>query len=489
MLARSSSNETTLQDLPLLELFTAVCQQLDLRGLVRVAETCKRFRYGDSGLETAELPTKSPVVMALVQHAFPGGELVPSTLPTDCSESWVSYLARCVRQRRCREAPPIAAGDHSLFMSATGQVLTCGECGKVAHGDADRYYDPTPVAAMAGVRVRSVAAGKDHSLALSWDGRVYSWGKNGSGQLGQGDRLDRPSPTLVEGLEGVRGIAANSGHSLAVTQSGEVSSWDKSFQTGAQDALWTMIVEGFGGVRVRRVCAGSITAFAIGEAGELFSWGLNTFRIPELIPWGQDEDGLLGHGDKRDQPSPKRVEVLRGVRVSSVSVGMGHALALTEDGQVYAWGNNHDGATLGNVNVDRQLLPKPIEALQGVRVGSIVAVGVRSYAVADTGELLAWGYDCDCDGVPSLGHDDESSCPLPMPLESLCGINMDSVAGSNGHTLALADDGRVLAWGSKYAAESGALGLGRSVSDARDPVPTPWRIPAPTCGVWTETAG
>jgi hypothetical protein len=51
-------------DLPLEEL-TCVCLQLDLRDLIRVAETCTRFRHGDSGLKTVELPTKSPVVAAL----------------------------------------------------------------------------------------------------------------------------------------------------------------------------------------------------------------------------------------------------------------------------------------------------------------------------------------------------------------------------------------------------------------------------------------
>jgi alpha-tubulin suppressor-like RCC1 family protein len=76
-------------------------------------------------------------------------------------------------------------------------------------------------------------------------------------------------------------------------------------------------------VRVRRVCAGRHVAFAIGEAGELSSWGLG--RI-----------GVLGHGDEQDQPSPKRVEALRGIEVSSFSRAHWHALTLAEDGLVYA---------------------------------------------------------------------------------------------------------------------------------------------------------
>jgi hypothetical protein len=163
-----------LLDVPL-EVLVDVCQQLDLHDLVRVAETCKRFRHGDGdgGVETAKLPTKSPVVTALRGLAFPGDEPVPSTRPIGCFESWVAYLARYVRQRRCREVPPIAAGNqHTLFVDAAGQLLACGTGAAVGHGDENAVFSvPTPVAAMAAVRVRSVAAGCWHSLALGWDGR------------------------------------------------------------------------------------------------------------------------------------------------------------------------------------------------------------------------------------------------------------------------------------------------------------------------------
>jgi hypothetical protein len=79
-------------DLPL-EMLTG--EQLHLHDIVRVAETCTRFCRGDGGLQTVELPTKSPVVTALCELAFPGGVGIPSTRPGGCSESWVAYLARC----------------------------------------------------------------------------------------------------------------------------------------------------------------------------------------------------------------------------------------------------------------------------------------------------------------------------------------------------------------------------------------------------------
>jgi alpha-tubulin suppressor-like RCC1 family protein len=357
-----------------------LCEQLDLRGLIRVAQTCKRFRHGDGGLETVELPTRSPVVAVLREHAFPGGVGIPSTRPTGCSESWVAYVARCARQRSCREAPTLEVGEgHTLFVDWAGRVLTCGRYAKVGQSDENVIFSTlTPVAAMAAVQVRSLAAGCGHSLALTWDGRVYSWGSNLAGQLGHGDKLKRLSPALVEGFEGVCHIAAAVIQSLASTQARGVFEWGSMFQCAEKMHLRPTSVEGFGGMRVRNVRTGVFASFAVGENGELFSWGRGI-------------RGCLGHGDTEDQPSPKRVEALRDVCVCNVAPGTYHAVALAEDGLVYAWGENVKRSLLGNPHVKRELLPKPVEALRGVRVISAALGAFCSYAVADTGDVWAWG--------------------------------------------------------------------------------------------------
>jgi alpha-tubulin suppressor-like RCC1 family protein len=105
---------------------------------------------------------------------------------------------------------------------------------------------------------------------------------------------------------------------------------------------------------------------------------------------------------------------------------------------VYAWGKNYERALLGNPDVERALLPTPVEALWGVRVSAVATANCRSYAVADTGEVWAWGIDKD--DLAPLGHAEQMNCPLPKPIESLRDIKVDAVAASDRHTLALADD-------------------------------------------------
>jgi E3 ubiquitin-protein ligase HERC2 len=120
------------------------------------------------------------------------------------------------------------------------------------------------------------------------------------------------------------------------------------------------IIEGLEEVRVRRVFAGqssrmreAFNAFAIGEAGELFSWGFG-------------EGKCVGRIDEEDQPSPKRVEALRDVQVSCVAIGETHGLALAEGGQVYAWGVNNQQSHSGMIRIE--LVPKPVKAFRGMRV-------------------------------------------------------------------------------------------------------------------------
>jgi hypothetical protein len=184
-----TSNSAALLDLPL-DVLTAVCLQLDLRDLIRFAVACKRLRHGDGGQEPVQLPTKSPVVMALLEQAFRRPELVPSTRPVGCCESWVAHPARCVRQHWCQEALPVAAGwGHSLFVASAG-LKACSHGDAVGHPNKNGAFSyPAPVPGLVGLPVWSMAAGICYSLVLGCNGRVYSWGLNQKGQLGHGDKV------------------------------------------------------------------------------------------------------------------------------------------------------------------------------------------------------------------------------------------------------------------------------------------------------------
>jgi alpha-tubulin suppressor-like RCC1 family protein len=131
------------------------------------------------------------------------------------------------------------------------------------------------------------------------------------------------------------------------------------------------------------VQCGEWQTVALTAAGEVFSWGwAGSFISPNA----------LGHGDKRPCPQPRRVEALQGRRVQSIAAGKQHVLALTEEGEVWAWGRGEFGR-LGLGGSGNQLLPQRIDALTGagLEVAGVVCGSSFSAAVLRDGQLYTWG--------------------------------------------------------------------------------------------------
>ncbi|RXG60788.1 RCC1 and BTB domain-containing protein 1 [Armadillidium vulgare] len=131
------------------------------------------------------------------------------------------------------------------------------------------------------------------------------------------------------------------------------------------------------------------------EDGELYSWGHNGFC-------------QLGNGSTNQGLTPYLVSShLNSKRVLKVAAGSHHSLALTEDGEVLAWGQNNCGQ-IGSGTTTNQPTPRKIIAnIGGRRVIDIACGQTSSMAVMDNGEVA-------------------------------CGYS---------HTLALSDEGHLYAWG------------------------------------------
>ena len=184
------------------------------------------------------------------------------------------------------DAVEVSAGAfHTLVRGSDGVVYAAGrdDSGQLGDDVAFQYQvSPVPVAAPAGVRFTTVAAGGSHSLALGDDGNTYAWGRDVEGQLGDGSALvDSPLPVVVVTPPGVRFVA---------------------------------------------ISAGFAHNLALGDDGNTYAWGYDFYS--EL---GDDATHL-------DRPTPVRVATPSGVRFTSISAGGHHNLALGDDGGTYAWG-------------------------------------------------------------------------------------------------------------------------------------------------------
>jgi alpha-tubulin suppressor-like RCC1 family protein len=83
----------------------------------------------------------------------------------------------------------------------------------------------------------------------------------------------------------------------------------------------------------------------------------------EVYAWGSNERGQLGLGDTENRLTPTKVPGLRRVKASQRVI---HSLALTESGEVYTCGWNKHGQ-LGLGDTENRLTPTKVPGLSAVK--------------------------------------------------------------------------------------------------------------------------
>ena len=103
----------------------------------------------------------------------------------------------------------VAGWGHTALLTADGACYVCGRNfqGQLGLGDPEAFphnerghpYQPDfrLVETLARKRVAQVACGGEHSVALTADGEVYSCGAGNKGQLGHGSGENEQLPRLV----------------------------------------------------------------------------------------------------------------------------------------------------------------------------------------------------------------------------------------------------------------------------------------------------
>ncbi|WP_162598686.1 RCC1 domain-containing protein [Nocardioides gilvus] len=232
-----------------------------------------------------------------------------------------------------------------------------------------------------------------HALAVA-DGKVYSWGQNSSGKLGDGTITTKAAPVAtvpgaIPSTVKITAVATGGTHSLALGDDGRVYAWgsnvsgqlgNDSTATSSLTPVATVLGATPPAVKITAIAAGANHSLALGDDGNVYAWGDNT------------------HGRLGDDTTAKRltpVATLRGaipstVTINAIAAGETHSLALGDDGNVYAWGNNLAGQLgTGTTRV-------PAAASRGVipvtvTITAITATLTNSYALTSQGLAYAWG--------------------------------------------------------------------------------------------------
>jgi alpha-tubulin suppressor-like RCC1 family protein len=135
------------------------------------------------------------------------------------------------------------------------------------------------------------------------------------------------------------------------------------------------------------------------------------------------------------------------------------ALALRNDGTVWAWGYGGAGQ-LGDGSPGGSDVPVQVQGLTGVT--AVAGGSADGYALLAGGTVEAWGENNE--GQLGDGHTGSFS-DVPVGVSGLS--NVRAIASGYGTAYALKDDGTVWAWGSN---REGVLGNGTTVASSTSPV-------------------
>lgn len=124
----------------------------------------------------------------------------------------------------------VAGVDFSLFLTdRTREVLATGrnDVGQLGLGHIANSMVPTPLRALGGIPISSLASGWGHTLALTDEGSVYAWGANRHGQCGVGHNFTVLEPQSIPFLRDrhIVQISAGSTHSAALSDEGLLYVW------------------------------------------------------------------------------------------------------------------------------------------------------------------------------------------------------------------------------------------------------------------------
>ncbi|KAL9366492.1 hypothetical protein Peur_037691 [Populus x canadensis] len=307
-----------------------------------------------------------------------------------------------------------ASHNHAAFVLQSGEVFTCGDnssfcCG---HKDTNRpIFRPRLVEALKAVSCKQVSVGLNFTVFLTRQGQLYTCGSNTHGQLGHGDTLDRPTPKIIELLEGIGPvvqIAAGPSYVLAVTDNGVVYSfgYGSNFCLGhgeQHDEFQPRAIQTFRrkDIHVVHVSAGDEHAVALDSSGFVYSWG-------------KGYCGALGHGDEIDKTLPSLVNCLKNHLAVQACARKRKTFVLVDDGSVYGFGCMGFGS-LGFPDrgiTEKVMTPRVLDSLRAHRVSQISTGLYHTVVVTNQGQMFGFGDN----ERAQLGQDTLRGCLQPTEI-------------------------------------------------------------------------
>ena len=377
-----------------------------------------------------------------------------------------------------------AGGSHSLGMTSGGAIKawglqTDGRLGNnltiaanISTPTLSKYTSATAISDALGV-----AGGVTHSVFLKTNRTVWTFGQNTTGALGNNTTTNsglavqvQKSTTASDKLIDCVAVAAGSGFSGALTSTGKVYTWGSRVNGRLSDTTTVtgnklfagLVKRGDGAdlVGINRIAFGTASGMAK-EASALELDG----ALGQVWTWGSNTSGQLGQGNVTDVPRALRVKLNATDYLTDaydISSGENHSAVVRWNasdpelqGSVMCFGQQQYGR-LGNNATAALAVSYPVKVFKSdgsllTGIVSVAAGSAHTLALDLDGYVWAWGYGAN----GALGTNSITSkltavkVRNPANTADLSGIVRIAAGGTGllNHSLAVASNGTVYAWG------------------------------------------
>jgi hypothetical protein len=266
------------------------------------------------------------------------------------------------------------------------------------------------------LNIKSIFIMKRNALFISYDSKVYELGFEQLANLtSTHDHKESPRVRAIEKLNDKQIIefAGGINHMIALINEDQnkrvVYIWGNNtfgqIGNGKFDPILEQIntVEYFEntGITIKNICCGANHTLALSGFGKVYAWGDNQFGQT-----GNGNDGGL-------QLKPILVDGFGNEKISIITCGATHSLALTKSGRVFSWGNNKFGQ-LGFNDCDMYNKPRLIDLSE--QITKICCGENHSLLLSKAGKLYSFGRN-DC-GQVGNGINENQFTPLCLENEN-----------------------------------------------------------------------
>lgn len=283
---------------------------------------------------------------------------------------------------------------------------------------------PKPIPSFSNKKITEISAGPYHTLCINSKGSLFAWGNARQGKLGIESRGWKEVPTLVDndtkfGSYKYRNYQENL-TKIKDKRFFEENEYFDDDENIKKEDLFSNYDEGFK-IKTKKESTKSLElvqvwtwekqTFFLSNSGEVYACGASDNKLLDSILGEQSAENEANPGkldflpdgmrefwadflNKNDLMDPRPIPLFTGIsehRVTHLSCGAKHVVAVTQKGEAYSWGNGTKGQLGLGSKFEYTGVPKLIKMFESVKMS---AWGdVHSLLLANSGIVYFFGFN------------------------------------------------------------------------------------------------